>query len=138
MFVLLGCLSFYPHYNPVCSSALHLCTNCEEHIFQWLMPSFPVVSVRFENIVVKGDESAGMLIFALVTSEPAAESFTVQVCMRDLNSSLATDPESDGFATGKCYLYTCMYTHTTNSSQHTHTHTHTHTNTHKAHTHTHA
>ena len=56
------------------------------------------VTVRYENIVVRTDESAGRLTFVLVTSEPAEEPFTVQVCTRELKETgggFATD-----FATG--------------------------------------
>ena len=70
-------------------------------------------------------ESAGRLIFALVTSEPAAESFTVQVCTRELNDTLATGPESDGFATGKYHICSDIDTQpTTHTYMHTHNHTH--------------
>ena len=50
--------------------------------------------------MVRGDESSGTLVFALITNEPTAESFTVQVCTRELNDTLATGPASDGFAMG--------------------------------------
>ena len=59
-----------------------------------------VVTVRYEEIVVRGDESSGVLIFTLVTNEPAMETFTVQVCTRELNDTLGGGPASDGFATG--------------------------------------
>ena len=58
------------------------------------------MTVRYEDIVIRGDESIGTLIFTLVTSEPATESFTVQVCTRELNDILGAGPASDGFATG--------------------------------------
>ena len=61
------------------------------------------VTVQYENIVVRGDESAGTLTFALVTSRPADVSFTVQVCTRELNNTgfgLGVGYNSNGFATG--------------------------------------
>lgn len=50
--------------------------------------------------MVRGLESAGRLIFALVTSEPAPEPFTVQVCTTELNDTGSGSPDTDGFATG--------------------------------------
>ena len=83
------------------------------------------MTIRYENIVVTDVESAGRLVFALVTSEPAAESFTVQVCTRELNDTLATGPESDGFATGKYHICSNIDTQpTTHTYMHTHNHTH--------------
>ena len=55
------------------------------------------MTVQYESIVVSGDESAGRLTFALVTSEPAVEPFTVQVCTRELNETSSPTGE---FATG--------------------------------------
>lgn len=49
--------------------------------------------------MVRGDESSGELIFTLVTSAPAMESFTVQVCTTELNDT-GGGPASEGFATG--------------------------------------
>ena len=37
--------------------------------------------------MVRGDESAGRLMFVLVTSEPAEEPFTVQLCTMELNET---------------------------------------------------
>ena len=56
------------------------------------------VTVQYESIVVRGDESTGRLTFVLVTSEPAEEPFTVQVCTRELNETRG-GPAAD-FATG--------------------------------------
>ena len=58
-----------------------------------------MVTVEYENIVVKGDESAGRLMFILLASEPAEEPFTAQVCTRELNET-SGGPTSDGSATG--------------------------------------
>ena len=58
-----------------------------------------MVTIEYENIMVKGDESAGRLTFALVTSEAAEEPFTVRVCTRELNE-ISGGPTSDGSATG--------------------------------------
>ena len=55
--------------------------------------NYYTVTVRYENIVVRGDESAGRLTFVLVTSELAEEPFTVQVCTTELNET------GDGSAT---------------------------------------
>ena len=57
-----------------------------------------LVTVRYENIVVRGDESAGRLTFVLVTSEPAVDPFTVQVRTTELNET-GGGPAAD-FATG--------------------------------------
>ena len=57
-----------------------------------------LVTVQYETIVVRGDESAGRLTFVLVTSEPAEEPFTAQVCTRELNETGST-PAAE-FATG--------------------------------------
>ena len=56
-----------------------------------------LVTVQYESIVVSGDESAGRLTFALVTSEPAVEPFTVQVFTMELNETSSPTGE---FATG--------------------------------------
>jgi len=45
----------------------------------------PTVAVQYENIVVRGDESVGTLVFALVTSKIVDQPFTIRVCTRDLN-----------------------------------------------------
>ena len=61
-----------------------------------------LVTVQYENIVVRGDESAGRLTFALVTSEPAEEPFTVQVCTEELNGmgfGSGAVSDADGSAT---------------------------------------
>ena len=50
--------------------------------------------------MVRGNESIGRLVFTLVTSQSATESFTIQVCTRELNDTLGAKPASDGFATG--------------------------------------
>ena len=55
------------------------------------------MTVQYESIVVSGDESAGRLTFALVTSEPAVEPFTVQVLTMELNETSSPTGE---FATG--------------------------------------
>ena len=57
-----------------------------------------LVTVWYENIVVRGDESAGRLTIVLVTSEPAEEPFTVQVCTMEFNET-GGGPAAD-FATG--------------------------------------
>ena len=46
---------------------------------------------------MSGDESAGRLTFVLVTSEPAVEPLTVQVCTRELSETSSPTGE---FATG--------------------------------------
>ena len=46
-----------------------------------------VLTVQFESIEVRGDESAGTLIFTLVTDKPADNTFTVQVSTRQLNET---------------------------------------------------
>ena len=56
------------------------------------------MTVQYESIVVRSDESAGRLMFALVISEPAVEPFTVQVCTRELNET-GGGPTTE-FATG--------------------------------------
>jgi len=43
------------------------------------------VTVSFNTTIVRDDESAGSLTFMLVTNRPADESFTVQVCTRDID-----------------------------------------------------
>ena len=48
--------------------------------------------------MVRGDESAGRLTIVLVTSEPAEEPFTVQVCTMEFNET-GGGPAA-GFATG--------------------------------------
>ena len=48
--------------------------------------------------MVSDDESAGRLMFDLVTSEPAEKPFTVQVCTRELNET-GGGPAAE-FATG--------------------------------------
>ena len=58
-----------------------------------------MVTIEYENIVVRGAESAGRVTFALVTSEHAEEPFTVQVCTKELNET-GDDPVSDVFAMG--------------------------------------
>ena len=58
------------------------------------------MTVQYGEIVVRGDESIGTLVFTLIMNEPATESFTVQVCTRELNDTLGARPASDGFATG--------------------------------------
>ena len=45
------------------------------------------MTVQFESIVVRDNESAGTLIFTLVTNRPADESFTVQVSTRQLDEA---------------------------------------------------
>ena len=49
-----------------------------------MIPAEPVI-VQFESTEVRDDESAGTLIFTVVTSKPADESFTVQVSTRQLD-----------------------------------------------------
>ena len=58
-----------------------------------------MVTVQYENTVVRGDEPAGRLMFVLVTSKPAEEPFTVQVCTMELNETDGLSV-SDGSATG--------------------------------------
>ena len=58
-----------------------------------------MVTVQYENIVVRDDESAGRLTFALVTSKSAEEPFTVRVCKRKLKET-SGGPTSDGSSTG--------------------------------------
>ena len=43
------------------------------------------MTVEFESIEVRGDESAGTLVFTLVTNKPADNTFTVQVSTRELD-----------------------------------------------------
>ena len=58
-----------------------------------------MVTVQYENIEVRGNESAGRLTFILVASEPAEEPFTVQVCTMELSNTDGL-PISDESATG--------------------------------------
>ena len=58
--------------------------------------------------MVRNSESAGVLIFALVTSKVVNESFTIQVCTRELSDTgsgsgagSGAGPILDGFATGQ-------------------------------------
>lgn len=70
-----------------------------------------MVIIEYENIVVKGDESAGGLKFVLLASEPADEPFTVRVCTRELNET-SGGPTYDGSATGYLSLvYVLMNIH---------------------------
>ena len=69
------------------------------------------MTVEFESIEVRDDESAGTLIFTLVTNKPADNTFTVQVSTRELDEPIGSgsgvaDLE---FATGQYLsIYTCM------------------------------
>ena len=74
------------------------------------------MTVQYENIVVRGDESGGRLTFILVTSEPAEEPFTVQVCTRELNEigggpagEFATGQQLATYAALVCALYVCTH-----------------------------
>ena len=67
------------------------------------------MTIQYETTVVRGNESAGRLIFALVTSKPAPELFTVQVRTRELNGTGDGLPVSDGFATGLMLTIMCSY-----------------------------
>ena len=60
-----------------------------------------MMTVQYENIVVRDDESAGRLVltFVLVTSKSAEEPFTVRVCTRE-HKETSGGPTSDGSVTG--------------------------------------
>ena len=61
------------------------------------------MTVQFESIVVRDDESAGTLIFTLVTNKPADNTFTVQVSTRELDEAefgSGSDVADLEFATG--------------------------------------
>ena len=56
-------------------------------ILEHITTLYIILTVQFESIEVRGDESAGTLIFTLVTDKPADNTFTVQVSTRQLNET---------------------------------------------------
>ena len=65
------------------------------------IPLYITVTVRYENTEVRDDESAGILTFALITSKPPDEPFTVQVFTMEIsNVTGLINVNFDGFATG--------------------------------------
>jgi len=63
-----------------------------------------VVTVRFNTAIIRDDESAISLKFILVINRPTDESFTVQVCIEDVD--LGPDL---GMATGIPTTIKCVH-----------------------------